>query len=70
MADHAGHDRVAAVRRRRPGRPRQLELANVRREAEALVADLRNLRGAIMSPTATLERLRAMVGGEGLNGRM
>lgn len=39
------------------------ELAECRHEAEALARDLRNLRGAIMSPTATLDRLRAMVGG-------
>ena len=51
---------VAEVRR---------ELGDVRREAEALARDLRNLRGAIMSPTATLERLRAMVGGDSANGR-
>jgi transposase-like protein len=47
---------VAEVRR---------EVGEVRREAEKLAADLRNLRGAIMSPTATIERLRAMVGGTG-----
>lgn len=53
---------VAEVRR---------ELGDVRREAEALARDLRNLRGAIMSPNATLERLRAMVGGgESTNGRI
>lgn len=51
---------VAEVRR---------ELASVRREAEALATDMRNLRGAIMSPSATIERLRAMVGGEFPNGR-
>lgn len=51
---------VAEVRR---------ELDNVRHEAEALARDLRNLRGAIVSPNATLERLRAMVGGETFNGR-
>jgi len=52
---------VAEVRR---------ELADVRHQAEALAADLRNLRGAILSPNATLERLRAMVGGsESFNGR-
>lgn len=44
------------------------ELGDVRREAETLAQDLRNLHGAIMSPTATLERLRAMVGGTS-NGR-
>lgn len=51
---------VAEVRR---------ELATVRREAEALATDLRNLRGAIMAPNATLERLRALVGGGDVNGR-
>lgn len=60
--------REAAEARREVAQVR-LELANVRREAEALAIDLRNLRGAIMSPTATLERLRAMVGGESFNGR-
>lgn len=51
---------VAEVRR---------ELATVRGEAEALARDLRNLRGAIMAPSATIERLRAMVGGDFPNGR-
>lgn len=60
--------REAAEARREVAQVR-LELANVRREAEALASDLRNMRGAIMSPTATLERLRAMVGGENFNGR-
>ena len=45
------------------------EVAAVRTEAEGLARDLRNVRGAILSPTATLERLRAMVGGESFNGR-
>lgn len=53
---------VAEVRR---------ELAECRHEAEMLARDLRNLRGAIMQPTVTLERLRAMVGGGGeFNGRI
>lgn len=61
--------REAAEARREVAQVR-LELANVRREAEALATDLRNLRGAIMSPQMTLERLRAMVGGgETFNGR-
>jgi predicted nucleic acid-binding Zn-ribbon protein len=51
---------VAEVRR---------ELADVRHQAEALAQDMRNLRGAILSPNATLDRLRAMVGGDSLNGR-
>ena len=58
----------AAEARREVGEVRR-ELGEVRREAEALARDLRNLRGAIMSPSATLERLRAMVGGETFNGR-
>lgn len=45
------------------------EVAAVRTEAEGLARDLRNVRGAIMAPSATLERLRAMVGGESFNGR-
>lgn len=46
------------------------EVAVVRTEAEGLAQDLRNVRGAIMSPTATIERLRAMVdGGGSTNGR-
>jgi len=45
------------------------EVAAVRTEAETLARDLRNLRGAIMSPNTTIDRLRAMVGGDGLNGR-
>jgi hypothetical protein len=47
----------------------RLELAAVRAEATALARDLRDLRGAIVAPAATLERLRAMVGGDNLNGR-
>lgn len=60
--------REAAEARREVAEVRR-ELGEVRREAEALARDLRNLRGAIMSPTATLDRLREMVGGNGLNGR-
>lgn len=45
------------------------ELAGVREEAAAVARDLRNLRGAILHPAATLDRLRAMVGGDGVNGR-
>jgi transposase-like protein len=44
------------------------ELAAVREEALAFARDLRDLRGAIMRPDATIERLRALVGGEA-NGR-
>lgn len=46
------------------------EMATVMREAEAMAAAMRNLHGAIMHPAATLDRLRAMVGGDGVNGRM
>jgi len=52
---------VAEVRR---------ELAECRHEAENLARDLRNLRGAIMAPTATIERLRAFVDGGTSNGRL
>lgn len=45
------------------------EVAGARTEAEGLARDLRNVRNAIMSPAATLERLRAMVGGDAFNGR-
>lgn len=45
------------------------EMAAVRSEAEGLARDLRNLRGAIMAPTATIERLRALVDGGAANGR-
>lgn len=41
----------------------RLEMAAVRREAEALAWDLRRLRLAILDPYATLERLRLMVHG-------
>lgn len=44
-------------------------LAECRHEAEALARDLRDLRGAIMSPAATIDRLRAMVDGGTANGR-
>lgn len=67
--EETGRARLEASEARREVAEVRRELAECRHEAEALAADLRNLRGAIMSPTATLERLRAMVGGEGLNGR-
>jgi chromosome segregation ATPase len=51
---------VAEVRR---------ELADIHRQAEVLARDLQDLRGAIMAPSATLDRLRAMVGGGQANGR-
>lgn len=46
----------------------RLELAECQRGAERLARDLRDIHGAIMSPHATLERLRSMIGGGGLNG--
>jgi transposase-like protein len=61
--------RLEAAEARREVAEVRRELAECRHEAEALATDLRNLRGAIMAPSATLERLRAMVGGGGLNGR-
>jgi transposase-like protein len=45
------------------------EMATVRSEAESLARDLRTLRGAIMSPTATIERLRSLVDPGATNGR-
>jgi chromosome segregation ATPase len=49
----------------------RVELADVHRQAEGLARDLRDLRGAIMAPEATVERLRLLVGGgdPGTNGR-
>lgn len=67
--EEAGRARLEASEARREVAEVRRELADVRREAEALAIDMRNLRGAIMSPTATIERLRAMVGGEFPNGR-
>lgn len=61
--------RLEAAEARREVAEVRRELAECRHEAEALVRDLRNLRGAILSPGATLDRLRAMVGGESSNGR-
>lgn len=62
--------RLEAAEARREVAEVRRELAECRHEAEALVRDLRNLRGAIMSPTATLDRLRAMVDGGSSNGRI
>ena len=45
------------------------EMAVVRTEAESLARDMRNLRGAIMQPNATIELLRAFVDGGSTNGR-
>lgn len=47
----------------------RLELAECQRQAEHLARDLRDVHGAIMSPGATLERLRALVDGGTANGR-
>ncbi len=47
----------------------RLELAECQRQAEHLARDLRDVHGAIMSPGATLERLRAMIDGSTTNGR-
>jgi len=44
------------------------EMTVVRHEAEALADDLRRLRQAILDPNATLDRLRAIVGGGSTNG--
>lgn len=57
-----------AEARREMGEMRR-EMSAVRVEAEALARDLRHLRLAILDPFATLEQLRAMVGGgPGSNG--
>lgn len=75
--EETGRARQEAAEARRETSEARREMAEVRREiaaaraeAEVLAQDLRNLRGAIMSPTATLERLRAMVGGGTANGRI
>jgi hypothetical protein len=44
------------------------EMTVVRHEAEALADDLRRIRLAVLDPDATLERLRALVGGTSANG--
>lgn len=63
-ADAADARRETADARREMAEMR-LEMATVRREAEALAQELRKLRLAILDPFATLEQLRAMVGGSG-----
>lgn len=67
--EEARNARAEAAEARREAQEARRELADVRREAEALIRDLRELRAAVLSPGATVERLRAMVGGEGMNGR-
>lgn len=67
--EEASRARLEASEARREVAEVRRELGDVRREAEALARDLRNLRGAIMAPSATLERLRAVVGGDNFNGR-
>lgn len=66
--EEAKQARLETSEARREMAEMRRELAECRAEAENLARDLRNLRGAIMAPGATLERLRAMVGGE-TNGR-
>jgi len=61
--------RLEAAEARREVAEVRRELAECRHEAENLARDLRTLRGAIMAPTATIERLRALVDGGAANGR-
>jgi transposase-like protein len=68
--EETGRARLEAAEARREMAEVRRELADCRHEAEALARDLRNLRGAIMSPGATLDRLRAMVDGNSANGRL
>lgn len=66
----AAEARTEAAAARREVAELRREVVIARGEAEGLARDLRNVRGAIMSPAATLERLRAMVGGNDMfNGR-
>lgn len=69
--------RLEAAEARREASDARREVADLRRdvatlraEAEGCARDLRNLRGAIMAPNATLERLRALVDGGTSNGRI
>jgi transposase-like protein len=55
--------RLEAAEARREVAEVRRELAECRREAENLARDLRSLRGAILAPTATVERLRGLVEG-------
>lgn len=68
--EETGRARLEASEARREMAEVRRELAECRHEAEILARDLRNLRGAIMSPTVTLDRLRAMVDGGTTNGRL
>lgn len=63
-ADAADARRDASEARREAADARR-EMGMVRQEAEALAKELRQLRLAILDPFATLEQLRAMVGGGG-----
>lgn len=59
----AAEARVESSEARREMAEIRREMASVRREAESLLHHLRSLHGAILAPNASLERLRAMVGG-------
>jgi len=67
--EEAARARLEAAEARREVAEVRRELAECRHEAENLARDLRNLRGAIMQPNATIERLRAFVDGGAANGR-
>jgi predicted RNase H-like nuclease (RuvC/YqgF family) len=67
--EEAQRARLEAAEARREVAEVRRELAECRHEAENLARDLRNLRGAIMQPAATIERLRAFVDGGSTNGR-
>lgn len=66
--EEAAAARHEATEARREVAEIRTELRAVRSEAEALAYELRRLRLAIMAPDATVERLRAMVGPNGVNG--
>lgn len=63
--EEASRARLEASEARREMAEVRRELGEVHREAEQLARDLRNLRGAILTPNVTLERLRQLVGGGG-----
>lgn len=66
--EEAANARREAVDARRELAEVRQEMRTVRIEAEALARELRNLRLEIMSPSTSLERLRAIVEGSA-NGR-